>query len=323
MLVISFCSLILVIYGFQSAVGQLSADFYRFSCPSVDSIVFETMTDLANKSNVVPPSTLRLFFHDCFIEGCDASIMISSTPTNTAERNLPENNIAQNAFDAVVEAKKAVENKCPGVVSCADIIAMVARDAVRLLGGPTWEVLKGRLDGFISQATRAEGKVPGANSNATQLIDIFASLNMSVQDMVVLSGAHTVGFSHCNQFVNRLYSFSSTEKTDPNMNSSFARVLEKACPQGGDGTKFQAFDITTPFLFDNAYFKNLQLGQGLLFSDQELFTHNSTVQLVNDLGRSQDLFFSSFVASMVKLGNVGVKTDFSNGNIRSDCTAFN
>eukprot|EP01018_Ginkgo_biloba_P011680 Gb_26281 [translate_table: standard] len=87
--------------------------------------------------------------------------MISSTPTNQHKE------IYLNAFDVAVEAKKSMENKCPGVVSCADIIVMVARDTMRLLGGPKWEVLKGRLNGFISQANRAEGKVPRSNSNAT------------------------------------------------------------------------------------------------------------------------------------------------------------
>jgi peroxidase len=59
--------------------------------------------------------------------------MISSTPNNIAKRDLCENNIAQNAFDAIVQVKKAVDSVCPRVVSCADIIALAARDAVRLV----------------------------------------------------------------------------------------------------------------------------------------------------------------------------------------------
>eukprot|EP00253_Pinus_taeda_P007864 PITA_07864 len=318
-----FCCLILLIHGIQSIDGQLSVDFYRVSCPAVDSIVFETMRKLANESNVVAPSTLRLFFHDCFIEGCDASIMISSTLNNRAERDLPENNIAQNAFDAIVQVKKAVDSVCPRVVSCADIIAMAARDAVRLLGGPNWDVPKGRLDGLVSQAVRARGKVPGANTNVSQLINIFAALNLSVLDLVVLSGAHTVGFSHCDQFTNRLYNFSSTTKTDPALNATFVSALEQRCPAGGNPNEFQAFDIITPFNFDNQYFRNLKVGQGLLFSDQDLVHNRFTAELVNRFALSQDIFFSNFVVSMVKLGNVGVKTNSRQGNVRRDCTAFN
>ncbi|KAH9292368.1 hypothetical protein KI387_042445 [Taxus chinensis] len=349
-----FCSLILIINGIRTgAVAQpLSVDFYKTSCPGVDSIVFDTMTKLAKQSNVVPPSTLRMFFHDCFIEvatqsessfpishgflikfrfdflfgflqGCDASIMISSTPNNKAERDLPENNIAQNAFEAIVQVKKAVDSVCPRTVSCADIIAMAARDAVTLLGGPSWDVLKGRLDGFVSSASRGNGKVPGSNATASQLIQTFAALNLSVFDMVVLSGAHTVGFSHCNQFANRLYNFSPTLKSDPSLNPTFASELEQTCPQGGDPNRFHAFDINTPFVFDNQYFKNLEDGKGLLFSDQDLATNNFSAEIVRSLAISQDVFFSNFVTSMVKLGNVAVKTNFSVGNIRTDCTALN
>ncbi|GLJ26155.1 hypothetical protein SUGI_0501500 [Cryptomeria japonica] len=322
-----FWGIIFVLYGIRTgglgSQNSLSVDFYEASCPTVDSIVFDTMTKLAKESNVVPPSTLRMFFHDCFIEGCDASIMISSTSSMKAERELPENNIAQNAFEAIVEVKKAVDRVCPGVVSCADIIAMAARDAVRLLGGPNWDVLKGRLDGFVSSAARAKGKVPLAEADATQLIQAFAARKLSVLDMVVLSGAHTVGFSHCNQFTNRLYNFSPGLKSDPSLNSTFALELEQTCPKGGDPNRFQPFDITTPFVFDNKYFKNLQSGKGLLFSDQDLVNSNLSVDIVRNLASSQEVFFSQFVDSMVKLGNVGVKTKLSVGNIRSDCTAFN
>lgn len=319
---------VMIIYGIsgdRSAVlGQLSPDFYRFSCPNVDQIVFETLRTLSARSNVVAPSILRLFFHDCFIQGCDASIMISSTPFNRAERDLAENNIGQTAFDTISEIKKEVERACPGVVSCADIIALAAKDAVALLGGPNWQVPKGRLDGLTSQAATSVGRIPGGNVNSRQLINSFSALGFSVVEMVVLSGAHTVGFSQCREFSNRLYNFSPVMRTDPSMEPGFVRTLEASCPLMGDPSKFQAIDISTPFVFDNTYFKNLVAGRGLLFSDQDLFSgDNETRDIVMRLANSQELFFSNFAAAMIKLGSLGVRTDRSNGEIRQDCTAFN
>lgn len=68
------------------------------------------------------------------MQGCDGSILVASTATNAAESSATDNlNLPGQAFDAVFEAKKAVEAQCPGVVSCSDILAMAARDAVTLV----------------------------------------------------------------------------------------------------------------------------------------------------------------------------------------------
>ncbi|KAJ7569864.1 hypothetical protein O6H91_01G098100 [Diphasiastrum complanatum] len=307
-----------------SVSSQLSVDFYQQTCPNVDSIVTKAFTSIAQQDNVVPSSLLRLFAHDCFVEGCDGSILISSTANNTAERDAADNiNFPPNPFDAMAKVKKTVEAACPGVVSCADILAMGARDVVVFAGGPSWNVFKGRRDGRISEASRTAGLIPGANFNVDQLVANFALSNLTVSDMIVLSGAHTVGFSHCQQFTNRLYKFSSNVTTDPSMSRDYAAILEKQCPQfGGDPGTVQAFDITTPFTFDNDYYQDLQQGKGLLFSDQVLFNDLRTRDLVNQLAANQTFFFSAFTQAMIKFGMVGVKTG-SVGEIRRDCAVVN
>lgn len=72
------------------------------------------------------------------MQGCDASILIAPTAGSATkvEREMEENrNLAAEAFETVNIAKAAVESKCPGVVSCADILAVAARDFVRLVCG--------------------------------------------------------------------------------------------------------------------------------------------------------------------------------------------
>ncbi|EFJ36350.1 hypothetical protein SELMODRAFT_79034 [Selaginella moellendorffii] len=322
------CSLLLLFLSLLSLSGlgssQLSVDFYNRTCPDVDKLVHSAVSAMANQSNVVTPSTLRLLAHDCFVEGCDASILITSTTNNTAERDATENNIPQQAFDTIIQAKKAVEAACPGVVSCADIVVMAARDAVVLAGGPHWEVTKGRRDGLISQASRVPGRLPGADFNVSELIENFAAVNLTADDMVILSGAHTLGFSHCNQFRSRLYSFDGVNgSSDPSVNASYIGSLKVSCPPGETGPgKFTPFDVSSPFVFDNSYYKNLQIGRGLLFADQVLFTDNTTRPLVNEMADSQDDFFAAFVQAMTKMSNISVKTG-SDGEIRQSCSSFN
>lgn len=65
----------------------------------------------------------------CFIQGCDASILLDNSPSITSEKFVIQNNNSVRGFEVIDEAKSAVENVCPGVVSCADVVAVAARDA--------------------------------------------------------------------------------------------------------------------------------------------------------------------------------------------------
>ena len=51
-----------------------------------------------------------------------------------AEKDAEENrDLRVEGFETVRKAKALVEGKCPGVVSCADILAIAARDYVHLV----------------------------------------------------------------------------------------------------------------------------------------------------------------------------------------------
>ncbi|XP_072956161.1 peroxidase 19 [Typha angustifolia] len=307
---------------------QLSLDFYSKVCPQVDQIVYSVTAARYRDSPASGPATIRLFYHDCFVEGCDASILISPTPAGVrgggpakVERDVEDNkNLAPEGFDTVNAAKAAVEGKCPGVVSCADILAIAARDFVHLAGGPYYAVKKGRKDSKVSLAHKVRPNLPRANSTVDELLRLFTSKGLTKEDLVALSGAHTIGFSHCDQFVARLYDFRGTKRPDPFMDQRLLKALQMYCPYyGGNQDVVAPFDVQTPFSFDHMYFGNLEARMGLLATDQALFVDPRTRPIVQALGRDKAKFFQAFSAGMDKMGTIRIKKG-KKGEIRRDCS---
>lgn len=304
--------------------AKLYRNFYQKSCPRFDQIMRETTTDKQIKSPSTAAATLRLFFHDCLLNGCDGSILISSTPFNTAERDADINlSLPGDAYDVVVRAKTALELECPNVVSCADILAVATRNLVTMVGGPYYNVYLGRKDGLVSKSSTVEGNLPRPTMNMPQIIQIFASRGFSVQEMVALSGAHTIGFSHCKEFSSGIYNYSKVSKCDPQYSSRFASALQNACADYKNNPTLSVFnDIMTPNKFDNLYFQNLPKGLALLKSDHALNSDPRTKSFVKMYAADEKLFFQAFARAMEKLSNYGVKSGRA-GEIRHRCDAFN
>ncbi|RZB41206.1 Peroxidase 16 [Glycine soja] len=135
-------------------------------------------------------------------------------------------------------------------------------------------------------------------------------------------GAHTIGFSRCNQSSKRIYNFKRRKSIDHTLNPAYAKQLKQVCPKNVDPRLAIDIDPVTPRTFDNQYYKNLQQGRGLLASDQALFTHKRTRDLVNLFASNNTAFEASFVSATTKLGRIGVKTG-NQGEIRRDSTMVN
>ncbi|KAJ1423891.1 Secretory peroxidase [Sesbania bispinosa] len=303
---------------FSLSKAELDAHYYDQTCTQLEKIISETVLNASMHDPKVPARILRMFFHDCFIRGCDASILLDSTSTNQAEKDGPPNNSVR-SFYVIDDAKKKLELACPRTVSCADIIAISARDVVAMSGGPYWNVLKGRKDGRVSKASDTIN-LPSPTFNVSQLIQSFAKRGLGVKDMVALSGGHTLGFSHCSSFEARLHNFSSFHDIDPSMNTEFALDLRKKCPRpNNDGDVGQFLDSTAS-VFDNDYYKQLLAGKGVFNSDQSLVGDYRTRWIVEAFARDQSLFFKEFATSMLKLGNV---IGSENGEVRLNCRIVN
>ncbi|XP_061997522.1 peroxidase P7 [Rosa rugosa] len=302
----------LLFLGTTSA--QLSTNFYSNSCPRLFSTVKSTVQSAIKNEARMGASLLRLHFHDCFVNGCDGSVLLDDTANFTGEKNAVPNQNSVRGFNVIDNIKSAVEKACPGVVSCADILAITARDSVVILGGPSWNVKLGRRDARTASQAAANNSIPPPTSNLNQLISRFSALGLSTKDMVALSGSHTIGQARCTTFRARIYN-------ETNLESTLAQTRQSNCPRtaGSGDNNLAPLDLQSPTAFDNNYYKNLIQNRGLLHSDQQLFLNGgSTDSIVRGYSNSQSTFTSDFAAAMIKMGDINPLTG-SNGEIRKNC----
>lgn len=177
----------------------------------------------------------------------------------------------------------------------------------------------GREDSLTASQEDSDNIMPSPRANASFLIDLFAKFNLSVKDLVALSGSHSIGQGRCFSIMFRLYNQSGSGKPDPTIEPRFREKLDRLCPLGGDENVTVDLDAT-PQLFDNQYFKDLVGGRGFLNSDETLFTHPETREYVWWFSKNQSEFFKAFAEGMIKLGDL---QSGRAGEIRSNCRVAN
>ena len=184
------------------------------------------------------------------------------------------------------------------------------------MGGPSWTVKLGRRDSTTASLSGAQSDLPLAGEDLNTLLGKFSRKGLNAKEMVVLSGAHTIGQAQCVTFRARIYNNAS------DIDANFARTRQRNCPATGGNGNLAPLDLVTPNSFDNNYYKNLLQKKGLLASDQVLLSGGSTDSFVNQYSRSPATFSSDFAAAMVKMGDIGPITG-SAGQIRRICSAVN
>ncbi|KAG5596877.1 hypothetical protein H5410_038109, partial [Solanum commersonii] len=287
--------------------ARLQLNFYAKSCPKAEKIIQDYVHKHIPKAPSLAAALLRLHFHDCFVRNQTEKVAI---PNQTLR-----------GFSFIDGVKKIVEAECPGVVSCADIVSLVARDSVVVTGGPFWNVPTGRRDGKISNASEALANIPPPTSNLSSLQTSFANKGLDLKDLVLLSGAHTIGVSHCSSFSTRLYNFTGVLGTqDPSLDSEYASNLKgKKCKSINDNTTIVEMDPGSFRTFDLSYYKLLLKRRGLFQSDAALTTSATTKSFINQLVKgSLEEFNTEFAKAMEKMGKIEVKTG-SAGEIRKQC----
>ncbi|KAL6342423.1 hypothetical protein AAG906_009096 [Vitis piasezkii] len=263
------------------------------------------------KDGSIAPKLLRLLYSDCFVNGCDASILLdgpNSEKTASQNRGL-------GGFALIDKIKTVLESRkeCKGVVSCADILNLATRDAVHL---------KGR---FESNAASVD--LPSPSISWESALAYFKSKGLDVLDLGTLLGAHTLGRTHCSYIEDRLYNFNGTNKPDPSMDTSFLAEMKKKCPQRvkkgqPDPLVFLNPESGSSYNFTNSYYSRILSHKAVLGVDQQLLFGDDTEQITEEFAAGFEDFRRSFALSMSRMGNLQVLTG-SQGEIRKNCRVRN
>ncbi|KAL0444059.1 UNVERIFIED_CONTAM: Peroxidase 3 [Sesamum latifolium] len=307
-----------------STHADLEMNFYAKSCPKAEKIVLDYVNKHIHNAPSLAASLIRMHFHDCFVRGCDASVLLNFTSkTGNRTEKVAVPNRTLRGFDFIDRVKGLLEAECPGVVSCADIVSLVARDAVVATGGPFWRVPTGRRDGVISNVSEALAQIPAPSSNFSTLQTDFANKGLNLKDLVLLSGAHTIGISHCSSFTNRLYNFTGVGDQDPALDSEYAANLKARKCRSINSTNIVEMDPGSFRTFDLSYYTLVLKRRGLFQSDAALLTDSRTRSMITQLVEGPvENFYREFAKSMEKMGRIGVKTG-SAGEIRKHCAVVN
>ncbi|KAJ6935132.1 peroxidase 42 [Populus alba x Populus x berolinensis] len=283
----------------------LVMNFYKDTCPQAEDIVKEQVRLLYKRHKNTAFSWLRNIFHDCAVQSCDASLLLDSTRRTLSEKETDRSFGLRN-FRYLDEIKEAVERECPGVVSCADILVLSARDGIVSLGGPHIPLKTGRRDGRKSRADVIEDYLPDHNESISVVLDRFASMGIDTPGVVALLGAHSVGRTHCVKLVHRLY-----PEVDPALNPDHVEHMLYKCPDSIPDPKAVQYvrnDRGTPM--------------GLLIVDHQLANDKRTKPYVKKMAKSQDYFFKEFSRAITILSENNPLTG-TKGEIRKQCTVAN
>ncbi|KMT09471.1 hypothetical protein BVRB_6g129430 [Beta vulgaris subsp. vulgaris] len=322
-IVLALLALVPLCFSHKTQGGYLYPRFYDHSCPQVQHIVKSVVANAVARERRMAASLLRLHFHDCFVKGCDASLLLDNSGSIVSEKGSNTNRNSARGFEVIDEIKAAVEKACPHTVSCADILALAARDSTVIAGGPNWEVPLGRKDARGASLSGSNNDIPAPNNTFNTILTKFKRQGLDLVDLVALSGAHTIGNARCVSFRQRLYNQNGNGQPDLTLDRAYASQLRNQCPRSGGDQNLFFLDYVSPFNFDNNYYKNILSNKGLLNSDQVLLTKNpASMQLVKQYAENMQLFFDHFAKSMVKMGNISPLLG-GKGEIRQNCRRIN
>jgi len=234
------------------------------------------------------------------------------------EKGSPSNG-GLRGLEVIQEAKRQLESACPGTVSCADILAFAARDAANILssGAINYGVPSGRRDGLTSAASDVSQSLPPPFAQLDRLTELFAAKGFTQEELVTLSGAHSIGRAHCASFSQRIH-----PNVSDTMDEEYGAGLQQQCPpDAGDAVAVDQ-DQGTPADLDNQYYRNVLAGKVLFNSDWALTSDNTTRQMVADNAGNQAQWAAKFIDAMRKMGALGVLTG-DQGEVRSFCNVTN
>ncbi|KAG2447834.1 hypothetical protein HYH02_007290 [Chlamydomonas schloesseri] len=242
--------------------------------PTMPSAEVAAAVEKALAKNIPKTKTavaLRLAFHDAATfsaaakdGGMNASIQY--------ELDRPENFGLKRGWRIIEQVRDELRGTpAEGVVSDADLVALAGAYAVRACGGPAIPLPIGRP---VAAAASQDppGRLPSENAGAAELKANFAAKGLNVQEMVALSGAHTLGSK----------GFGDPVTFD---NTYFVELLKKPWTNTKDP---MASMIGLP-------------------SDHVLPDDPDCLPVIQRYAADQAAFFADFAAAYIKMCGLGVK----------------
>ncbi|KAE9613359.1 putative peroxidase [Lupinus albus] len=305
----------------------LKEGFYKKSCPKAEKIVADMLVETFKTNPNAVSNVVRLLFHDCFVGGCDASLLLDFNPSgDPVEKSSGFNGLLLKGSDLIDDIKAKLEQECPETVSCADTIAFATNEALILGGLPRQRPLGGRRDALLSLASMVEdNNLPAPNWSLEKMIETFKKKGFNEEEMVILLGAHSIGSAHCDFFMDRAFNYKETNNPDPNLTPEVVDEIKKVCVDAYT-PKFRNppmnFD-ETPIVLDNLFFKNIvEKNKTLLVTDSYLLNDPRTAPTVQNMAADPNLFHKRFVEAMNKLNTLNVLTG-NDGEVRKICRSTN
>ncbi|KAL3628543.1 Peroxidase 21 [Castilleja foliolosa] len=305
---------------FHSGKSELQFNYYKESCPRAEEIIKEQVELLYYKHGNTAVSWIRTLFHDCIVGGCDASLLLETVKGGVKSEQTASGNFGMRNFKYIKTIKDALEKACPVTVSCADIIALSAKEGSIMLKGPVIEIKTGRKDGKQSYASLVDQSIPHHNVTMSTVLSTFQKIGIDTEGAVALFGAHSVGRVHCVNLVPRLY-----PTIDPTLDPAYAKYLIGRCPSpipNPEAVEYSRNDRVTTMILDNMYYKNILGHKGLLVVDQELVSDPRTYPFVQKMAADNGYFHAQFARAMTILSEYNLITG-NQGEIRKDCRFVN
>ncbi|TVU29955.1 hypothetical protein EJB05_21553, partial [Eragrostis curvula] len=330
---------VLVLFAFlagQSVAGRYYQD-------KVEDKVRKEVEKAIKDNRGIGAALVRLVFHDCWVNGCDGSVLLEQSADGASPEKNAKNNIGLAGFDVIDRIKDKVRNDN---VSCADIVVLAGRDAVAILSGEkiTYSITRGRLDGVRSSKDDADAVLPTSDFDFGKLKSNFDAgfRKFTVEELVVLSGAHSIGVAHLSSYAKRL---STADTPDFQIDSSYRAALNNATPPALLDQKKDPIvpnnvrDETDAFqkqanydpaalgvskekqVLDNSYYHNTLENKVLFKSDWVLRTDGEAAGKLEEYKEKPEEWNKDFAAAMAKLSSLPAQG--SNLEVRRNCRVPN
>ncbi|KAL3752655.1 hypothetical protein ACJRO7_000117 [Eucalyptus globulus] len=296
----------------------LQWQFYQNSCPDAEKYVRDQVEFYWKQDRTLAPKLIRIVYSDCFVKGCDASVLLDGPDS---EKKAPQNAAFLGfTLEVIDKIKEVLEQHCPGVVSCADIINLAARDAVVLAGGTSYPVPTGRRDGNSSTAKSVD--LPLQAVSWGSVVPYFQEKGLDVQDLTTLLGGHSLGKTGCQFVADRLYNFNKTGKPDPSVDPTFLSQLREQCPPNSTNQVYLNPDSGSSYSLGKTFYSRVLNHRAVLGIDQQIAANNDSYQIAQRYDASFEDFKKMFGRSMTRLGLVKLLPG-DQGEVRKNCRVVN